>query len=88
MHRLAPLVPAGHVVLHYRHPAGKAVLVRSRSKIRSKVCRCLAGRRLSSSRIRSMIPTNGFSFGRAAYLRDQNPSDHPPPETQRSSRRL
>src|ERR1019366_1407143 len=38
---------------------------RSRSKIRFEVCCCLAGRPLSSSRIRSMIPTNGSSFGRA-----------------------
>src|SRR5271155_5589056 len=38
---------------------------RSRSKIRFEVCCCLAGCPLSSSRIRSMIPTNGSSFGRA-----------------------
>src|SRR5271154_5245615 len=38
---------------------------RSRSKIRFEVCCCFAGRLLSSSRIRSMIPTNGSSFGRA-----------------------
>src|SRR5271166_3478675 len=33
--------------------------------IRFEVCCCFAGRPLSSSRIRSMIPTNGSSFGRA-----------------------
>jgi len=38
---------------------------RSRSKIRFAVWCCLAGWDLSSSKIRSMIPTNGSSLGRA-----------------------
>src|SRR3984893_3510578 len=38
---------------------------RSRPKIRFEVCRCFLGRPSSSSRIRSMIPVNGSSFGRA-----------------------
>ena len=31
-----------HIILHDRQPAGVAVLVRSRSKIRFEVCRCFA----------------------------------------------
>jgi len=37
---------------------------RSRSKIRFDVCRCFFGRSLSSSRMRSMTPMKGSSFGR------------------------
>src|SRR5208337_837744 len=38
---------------------------RSRSKIRFEVCCCLAGRPLSSSRIRSITARNASSLGRA-----------------------
>src|ERR1700730_17247728 len=49
-----------HVILHHRVGS-----IRSRSKIRFAVCRCLGAAALSASRIASMTGMSGPSFGRS-----------------------
>ena len=57
------LSPAENPLPHCvpQHRAGESV----RFAMDSALCRCLRGRPSSAARIRSMIPVNGSSFGRA-----------------------
>jgi hypothetical protein len=64
-HLARPLAPLVHVVLHNCAPAGVAVLVAQPLENPLRGMLLLGRLPLSSSRIRSMIPTNRSSFGRA-----------------------
>jgi hypothetical protein len=64
-HLARPLAPLVHVVLYNCDPAGIAVLVPQPLEDPLRGMLLLGRLFLSSARIRSMIPTNGSSFGRA-----------------------
>ena len=67
-HLALPQPTLVHIVLHDRQPAGVAVLVPKPLEDPLRGVPLLRRTRLSSSRIRSMIPMNGSSFGRAGGL--------------------